>query len=157
VEAKRAENEKLAKLTEELKGQGGEKSVQRQHDSGKLTARERLDLFFDKDTFEEIDLFVQHHSGNFGMDKVSIPADGVITGFGKVNGRTVCAYAQDFTARGGSLGEMHAKKICRIMDLAMKMKAPMVGFLDSGGARIQEGINALDGYSNIFLLISSAL
>jgi acetyl-CoA carboxylase carboxyltransferase component len=156
VEAKRAENEKLAKLTEELKGQGGEKSVQRQHDSGKLTARERLDLFFDKDTFEEIDLFVQHHSGNFGMDKVSIPADGVITGFGKVNGRTVCAYAQDFTARGGSLGEMHAKKICRIMDLAMKMKAPMVGFLDSGGARIQEGINALDGYSNIFFRNSAA-
>jgi methylmalonyl-CoA decarboxylase subunit alpha len=90
------------------------------------------------------------------MDKVSIPADGVVTGFGKVNGRTVCAYAQDFTARGGSLGEMHAKKICRIMDMAMKMKCPMAGFLDSGGARIQEGINALDGYSNIFFRNSAA-
>ena len=149
-------NEKLAKLEAELKAGGGEKSLQKQHESGKLTARERLDLFFDKGTFQETDLFVQHHSVNFGMDKVSIPADGVITGFGKVNGRTVCAYAQDFTSRGGTLGEMHAKKICRIMDMAMKIKAPMVGFIDSGGARIQEGINALDGYSNIFFRNSAA-
>ena len=152
----REENEKLAKLEGELKAGGGEKSIQKQHESGKLTARERLDLFFDKGTFQETDLFVQHRSSNFGLDKVSIPADGVITGFGKVNGRTVCAYAQDFTARGGTLGEMHAKKICRIMDLAMKMKVPMVGFIDSGGARIQEGINALDGYSNIFFRNSCA-
>jgi acetyl-CoA carboxylase carboxyltransferase component len=150
------ENEKLAKLEGELKAGGGEKSIQKQHESGKLTARERLDLFFDKGTFQETDLFVQHRSSNFGLDKVSIPADGVITGFGKVNGRTVCAYAQDFTARGGTLGEMHARKICRIMDLAMKMKVPMVGFIDSGGARIQEGINALDGYSNIFYRNSCA-
>jgi acetyl-CoA carboxylase carboxyltransferase component len=150
------ENEKLAKLEQELKAGGGEKNIQKQHESGKLTARERLDLFFDKGTFQETDLFVQHRSSNFGLDKVSIPADGVITGFGKVNGRTVCAYAQDFTARGGTLGEMHAKKICRIMDLAMKMKVPMVGFIDSGGARIQEGINALDGYSNIFYRNSCA-
>jgi methylmalonyl-CoA decarboxylase subunit alpha len=149
-------NEKLKKLEAELKAGGGEKSIQRQHESGKLTARERLDLFFDKETFQETDLFVQHRSSNFGLDKVSIPADGVITGFGKVNGRTVCAYAQDFTARGGTLGEMHAKKICRVMDLAMKMKVPMVGFIDSGGARIQEGINALDGYSNIFCRNSAA-
>jgi acetyl-CoA carboxylase carboxyltransferase component len=149
-------NEKLRKLETELKAGGGEKSIQRQHESGKLTARERLDLFFDKDTFQETDLFVQHRSTNFGLDKVSIPADGVITGFGKVNGRTVCAYAQDFTARGGTLGEMHAKKICRVMDLAIKMKVPMVGFIDSGGARIQEGINALDGYSNIFFRNSAA-
>jgi acetyl-CoA carboxylase carboxyltransferase component len=152
----REENEKLAKLEAELKAGGGEKSVQKQHESGKLTARERLDLFFDKGTFQETDLFVQHRSSNFGLDKVSIPADGVITGFGKVNGRTVCAYAQDFTARGGTLGEMHARKICRVMDLAMKMKCPMVGFIDSGGARIQEGINALDGYSNIFYRNSCA-
>ena len=144
------ELDKLAKLESEVKAGGGEKSVQRQHDSGKLTARERLDLFFDKGTFQETDLFVQHRATNFGMDRVSIPADGVVTGWGKVNGRTVCAYAQDFTARGGTLGEMHAKKICRIMDTAMKMKVPMVGFIDSGGARIQEGINALDGYGNIF-------
>jgi len=152
----REENEKLTKLEGELKAGGGEKSIQKQHDSGKLTARERLDLFFDKGTFQETDLFVQHRSSNFGLDKVSIPADGVITGFGKVNGRTVCAFAQDFTARGGTLGEMHAKKICRVMDLAMKMKVPMVGFIDSGGARIQEGVNALDGYANIFFRNSGA-
>jgi acetyl-CoA carboxylase carboxyltransferase component len=150
------EYEKLKKLEAELKAGGGEQSIKRQHESGKLTARERLDLFFDKDTFQETDLFVQHRSTNFGMDKLSIPADGVVTGFGKVNGRTVCAYAQDFTARGGTLGEMHAGKICRIMDLAMKMKVPMVGFIDSGGARIQEGINALDGYGNIFFRNSCA-
>jgi len=150
------EIEKLARLEAELKAGGGEKSVQKQHDSGKLTARERLDLFFDKGTFQETDLFVQHRSSNFGMDKVSIPADGVVTGYGKVNGRTVCAYAQDFTARGGTLGEMHARKIYRVMDLAMKMKVPMVGFIDSGGARIQEGINALDGYGNIFFRNSCA-
>jgi acetyl-CoA carboxylase carboxyltransferase component len=152
----REESEKLARLETELKAGGGEKSIQRQHDSGKLTARERLDLFFDKGTFQETDLFVQHRATNFGMDKVSIPADGVVTGFGKVNGRTVCAYGQDFTARGGTLGEMHARKICRIMDTAMKMKVPMVGFIDSGGARIQEGINALDGYGNIFFRNSCA-
>ena len=152
----REEIERLAKLEAELKAGGGEKNVQKQHESGKLTARERLDLFFDRGTFQETDLFVQHRSTNFGLEKVSIPADGVITGFGKVNGRTVGAYAQDFTARGGTLGEMHARKICRIMDLAMKMKVPMVGFIDSGGARIQEGINALDGYSNIFFRNSCA-
>jgi acetyl-CoA carboxylase carboxyltransferase component len=152
----REEFEKLAKFEAELKAGGGEKNVQKQHESGKLTARERLDLFFDKGTFQETDLFVQHRYSNFGMDKVSIAADGVITGFGKVNGRTVCAYAQDFTARGGTLGEMHARKICRVMDLAMKMKVPMVGFIDSGGARIQEGINALDGYGNIFFRNSCA-
>jgi acetyl-CoA carboxylase carboxyltransferase component len=148
--------EKLARLEAELKAGGGEASVQKQHDSGKLTARERLDLFFDKGSFQETDLFVQHRSTNFGMDKVSIPADGVVTGYGKVNGRTVCAYAQDFTARGGTLGEMHARKIYHVMDLAMKMKVPMVGFIDSGGARIQEGINALDGYGNIFFRNSCA-
>jgi acetyl-CoA carboxylase carboxyltransferase component len=150
------ENEKLAKLETGLKAGGGEKAIQKQHESGKLTARERLDLFFDRGTFQETDLFVQHRSSNFGLDKVSIPADGVVTGFGKVNGRTVCAFAQDFTARGGTLGEMHARKICRVMDLAMKMKSPMVGFIDSGGARIQEGINALDGYASIFYRNSAA-
>jgi acetyl-CoA carboxylase carboxyltransferase component len=150
------ELEKLARLEAEVKAGGGEKGIQKQHDSGKLTARERLGLFFDPDTFQEMDLFVQHRSTNFGMDKVSIPADGVVTGYGKVNGRTVCAFAQDFTARGGTLGEMHAKKICRTMDMAMKMKVPMVGFIDSGGARIQEGINALDGYGNIFFRNSGA-
>jgi acetyl-CoA carboxylase carboxyltransferase component len=150
------EYEKLKKLEAELKVGGGDKSIQKQHESGKLTARERLDLFFDRGTFQETDLFVQHHATNFGMDKISIPADGVVTGFGQVNGRTVCAFAQDFTARAGTLGEMHARKICRVMDLAMKMKVPMVGFIDSGGARIQEGINALDGYGNIFYRNSAA-
>ncbi len=150
------ELEKLAKLEAESKAGGGKKRIQAQHESGKLTARERLDLFFDSGTFQELDLLVQHRSTNFGMDEASIPADGVVTGYGKVNGRTVCAFAQDFTARGGTLGEMHAKKICRIMDMAMKMKVPMVGFIDSGGARIQEGINALDGYGNIFLRNSCA-
>ncbi len=154
--ASKDELERLTKLEAELKAGGGEKSVQKQHNSGKLTARERLDLLFDTGTFQELDLFVQHRCTNFGMDKVSIPADGVITGYGKVNGRTVCAFAQDFTARGGTLGEMHARKICRAMDMAMKMKVPMVGLIDSGGARIQEGINALDGYASIFFRNSCA-
>jgi len=144
------ELEKLASLETEIKAGGGEKRIRQQHDSGKLTARERLDLLFDKGTFHELDLFVQHRCADFGMDKLSIPADGVVTGYGQVNGRTVCAYAQDFTSRGGTLGEMHARKICRVMDLAMKIKCPMVSLIDSGGARIQEGVNALDGYGNIF-------
>ena len=150
------ELEKLGKLEAEIKAGGGEKRVQQQHNSGKLTARERLDLLFDKGTFHELDLFVKHHCTAFGMDKLSIPADGVVTGYGQVNGRIVCAYAQDFTSRGGTLGEMHARKICRLMDLAMKMKCPTVGLIDSGGARIQEGINALDGYGNIFFRNSCA-
>ncbi len=150
------ELERLAKLEEEIKAGGGEKRIQQQHASGKLTARERIDLLFDPGTFHELDLFVQHHCTNFGMDKVSIPADGVVTGYGKVNGRTVCVFSQDFTARGGTLGEMHAKKICKVMDMAMTMKVPMVGLLDSGGARIQEGINALNGYGNIFFRNSCA-
>ena len=150
------ELEKLARLEAELKAGGGEKRVQQQHESGKLTARERFDLLFDPGTFQELDLFVQHRCNNFGMDKTSIPADGVVTGFGKVNGRTVCAFAQDFTARGGTLGEMHAKKICKVMDMALSIKAPIVGLIDSGGARIQEGINALDGYGRIFFRNSCA-
>jgi Acetyl-CoA carboxylase, carboxyltransferase component (subunits alpha and beta) len=108
------ELERLAKLETELKAGGGDKRIQAQHDSGKLTARERLAILFDTGTFQELDLFVQHRCTNFGMDKVSIPADGVVTGYGKVNGHTVCAFAQDFTARGGTLGEMHAQKICRV-------------------------------------------
>jgi len=144
------ELERLSKLEAEIKAGGGEKRIQEQHDAGKLTARERLDLLFDKDTFHELDLFVKHRCTAFGMDKLSIPADGVVTSYGQVNGRTVCAYAQDFTSRGGTLGEMHAKKICKVMDLAMKMGCPMVSLIDCGGARIQEGVNALDGYGNIF-------
>ncbi len=148
--------EKLNRREEEVKAGGGEQRVKQQHDAGKLTARERLARLFDSGTFQETDLFVQHHCTNFGMDSVDIPADGVITGYGQVNGRTVCAYAQDFTARGGTLGEMHSKKICRVMDLAMRIKVPVIGFIDSGGARIQEGINALDGYGQIFFRNSCA-
>ena len=148
--------DRLESLEKEAKTGGGEKRIQQQHASGKLTARERIDLLFDPDTFQELDLFVQHRCTNFGMDKVSIPADGVVTGYGKVNGRTVCAFSQDFTARGGTLGEMHAKKICKVMDMAMALKVPIVGFIDSGGARIQEGINALDGYGKIFFRNSCA-
>ncbi|MDD5127650.1 MAG: carboxyl transferase domain-containing protein [Dehalococcoidales bacterium] len=148
--------EKLAKLEAQIKAGGGEERVKAQHDSGKLTARERLNLLFDKGTFQEMDAFVEHRSTSFGMEKTYIPADGVITGYGKVNERTVCAFAQDFTARGGTLGEMHARKIAKIMDLAMSIKSPIVGLIDSGGARIQEGVNALDGYGKIFFRNSNA-
>ena len=129
---------------------GGAKAVEKQRASGKLTARERLDLFFDPGTFRETDIFVTHRCVNFGMEKVEIPADGVVTGFGKVNGRPVFAFAQDFTSRAGSLGEMHSKKICKVMDLALKAGVPFVGFNDSGGARIQEGVDSLSAYGQIF-------
>ena len=135
---------------------GGENGIQKQHEAGKLTARERIDLLFDPGTFQELDLFVRHRGGSFGMANVEIPAEGVITGFGKVEGRTVFAYSQDFTSRAGSLGEMHAKKICKVMDAALKTGAPLVGINDSGGARIQEGVDALSGYGNIFFRNSSA-
>ena len=139
-----------------LKGMGGEKAITKQHESGKLTARERLDLFFDADTFQELDLFVKHRCTSLGMGNVEIPADGVVTGHGKVNGRTVFAFFQDFTARGGSLGEMHAQKIAKVMDLALKAGVPFVGVNDSGGARIQEGVDSLFGYGEIFFRNSRA-
>jgi acetyl-CoA carboxylase carboxyltransferase component len=135
---------------------GGEKAIAAQREKGKLTARERLDLLFDKETFREIDMFVNHRCVNFEMEKVDIPADGVITGHGLVDGRPVFAFSQDFTARAGSLGEMHAKKICKVMDLAMKAGVPFVGINDSGGARIQEGVDALSGYGQIFFRNSAA-
>jgi acetyl-CoA carboxylase carboxyltransferase component len=145
--------EKIKELQEKeakVRGMGGAKAVEKQHASGKLTARERLDLFFDPGTFRETDIFVTHRCVNFGMEKVEIPADGVVTGYGKVNGRTVFAFAQDFTSRAGSLGEMHSKKICKVMDLALKAGVPFVGFNDSGGARIQEGVDSLAAYGQIF-------
>ncbi len=129
---------------------GGAKAVAKYKEKGKLTARERMDIFFDPGTFREMDMFVTHRCVNFGMEKVEVPSDGVITGYGKVNGRTVFAFGQDFTSRAGSLGEMHAKKICKVMDMALKSGAPFVGFNDSGGARIQEGVDALAGYGQIF-------
>lgn len=135
---------------------GGAERIEKQHKSGKLTARERVDLLLDPGSFHELDLFVQHRATLFGMDKTHVPADGVITGYGTVNGRPVCVFSQDFTSMGGTLGEMHAKKICKVMDLAMKSGVPVVGFDDSGGARIQEGVDALSGYGQIFFRNSAA-
>ena len=129
---------------------GGEKAVAMQRGKGKMTARERLDYLFDPGTFREIDMFVSHRCNHFGMDKVDVPSDAVITGHGLVEGRPVFAFSQDFTTRAGSLGEMHAKKICKVMDLAIKAGVPFVGLNDSGGARIQEGVDSLAGYGQIF-------
>lgn len=142
--------ELLRQKREKIEMAGGQKRIDKQHQSGKLTARERMNTFFDEGTFVELDAFVKHRCTNFGMDKVDAPAEGVITGYGKVDGRLVYAFAQDFTVVGGSLGEMHAKKMAKIMDLAMKMGAPVVGLNDSGGARIQEAVDALAGYGEIF-------
>ena len=135
---------------------GGEKALEKRRESGKLNARERLDTLFDKGSFRELDMFVTHRCSNFGMENVDIPADGVVTGHGRVAGRIVFAYAQDFTSRAGSLGEMQAKKICKVMDMALKAGAPVIGMNDSGGARIQEGIDALSGYGEIFFRNSAA-
>jgi acetyl-CoA carboxylase carboxyltransferase component len=142
--------QELKEKEAQLKAMGGPKAVAKQHESGKLTARERLDHFFDPGTFRETDLFVKHRCVNFDMEKLEIPADGVVTGFGLVNGRPVFAFAQDFTSRAGSLGEMHAKKITKVMDLALKAGVPFVGLNDSGGARIQEGVDSLSGFGQIF-------
>ena len=130
---------------------GGEERLQRQRDAGKLTARERTLLLFDPDTFEEIDAFVTHRCRDFGMGEQIVPGDGVVAGYGRVNGRLTYAFAQDFTVFGGSLSETNAAKIVKIMDLAMKMGAPVIGLNDSGGARIQEGVLSLAGYADIFL------
>ena len=129
---------------------GGPKAVEKQHALGKRTARERIELLMDTGTFTEVDRFVRHRCTSFGMGDKDIPADGVVTGYGKIDGRTVFVYAQDFTAQGGSLGEMHAAKICKIMDMALEAGCPVVGLCDSGGARIQEAVDALSGYGQIF-------
>jgi propionyl-CoA carboxylase beta chain len=130
---------------------GGEKRIEAQHARGKLTARERIDLLMDKDSFEEFDMFVEHRAADFGMDKqAKIPGDGVVTGWGTVNGRTVFVFAKDFTVFGGSLSETHAQKIVKIQDMAMKARAPIIGLFDAGGARIQEGVAALGGYGEVF-------
>ena len=133
-----------------IQASGGEDKIQKQHKLGKLTARERIELLFDENTFVEIDAFVTHRCTNFNMDKISTPGEGVVCGYGKINKRLVCAYSQDFTVLGGSLGEMHSKKIIKIMDMSIKLGCPIVGLNDSGGARIQEGIDALSGYGEIF-------
>jgi methylmalonyl-CoA decarboxylase subunit alpha len=129
---------------------GGEKMVLKQHELGKLTARERIDRLFDPGSFQEVQLFVKHRSTLFGLAGKEIPADGVITGFGRIDGRTVFAAAQDFTTAGGSLGEMHAKKIWKVMDMAVSAQKPFIALNDSGGARIQEGVPSLEGYGGIF-------
>ena len=135
---------------------GGQKQIDKQHQKGKLTARERLDLLFDEGTFVELDLLVKHRCVNFGQDKKENPGEGVTVGYGTVDGRLVYAFAQDFTVEGGSLGEMHAKKIWKVQDLSMKMGAPCVGLNDSGGARIQEACDALCGYGGIFFRNTAA-
>lgn len=129
---------------------GGDERISKQHEKGKLTARERIDLLLDEGTFVELNPFISHRCNDFGLDQVEGPGDGVVTGYGKVNGRDVYLFSQDFTVFGGALGEMHAKKITNVMDLAVKNGAPFIGLNDSGGARIQEGVLSLDGYGHVF-------
>jgi len=143
--------EKLKQMNKQAIAGGGEARVEKQHAKGKLTARERIDKLLDPGTFEEIDKFVVHRCQEFGMEKNKFYGDAVVTGFGEINGRTVYVFAQDFTVLGGSLGEMCAKKICKIMDLAIQNGAPVIGLNDSGGARIQEGVMSLFGYGEIFM------
>jgi acetyl-CoA carboxylase carboxyltransferase component len=142
--------EKLINLRVEAKLGGGEKRIEAQHAKGKMTARERITLFLDEGSFEEYDMFVTHRCDNFGIEKTKFLGDGVVTGQGTVDGRIVYIYAQDFTVFGGSLSETYALKICKVMDMAMKVGAPVIGINDSGGARIQEGVTALAGYAEIF-------
>jgi propionyl-CoA carboxylase beta chain len=147
-------SDRLAVLQEKARraeAGGGEERRERQHAEGKLTARERVELLLDEGSFEELDKLVEHRCLDFGMADQKIPGDGVVSGFGRVDGRLVYAFAQDFTVFGGSLSETNAQKICKVMDLAMKMGAPIVGLNDSGGARIQEGVASLGGYADIFL------
>ena len=129
---------------------GGQKRIDAQHAKGKLTARERLEILLDEGSFEELDMFVTHRSTNFGLEKEKYMGDGVVTGHGTIDGRIVFIFAQDFTVFGGSLSETMAQKICKVMDMAMKMGAPIIGINDSGGARIQEGVTSLAGYAEIF-------
>ncbi len=142
--------EALEKRRDAARAGGGEKRVAAQHAKGKLTARERIDVFLDKGSFEELDMYVEHNCVDFGMPDQVIPGDGVVTGSGTVNGRLVYVFSQDFTVFGGSLSERHAQKICKIMDMAMKVGAPVIGLNDSGGARIQEGVASLGGYAEVF-------
>jgi len=129
---------------------GGQTRIDKQHKKGKLTARERIHFLLDEGSFEEIGVLVTHRTTDFDMDKQIFYGDGVVTGYGSINGRLVYVFAQDFTVFGGALSETHAEKICKVMDLAMKTGAPMIGLNDSGGARIQEGVRSLGGYADIF-------
>ncbi|MHA1926762.1 MAG: carboxyl transferase domain-containing protein, partial [Candidatus Thorarchaeota archaeon] len=148
--SKKDKFERLAKMREEAKLGGGEERIKRQHERGKYTARERIEKLLDQGSFVEIDEFVVSRISDFDMDKKRILGDGVITGYGKIGGRKVFIFSQDFTVFGGSLSEKYGEKICKIMDLAMNSGAPVIGLNDSGGARIQEGILSLASYSFIF-------
>lgn len=143
-------NERLEEKRQLARQGGGQKRIDAQHAKGKLTARERIEILLDPDSFEEYGMFVEQRCTNFGMEKNNFPGDGVVTGSGTINGRLVFIYSQDFTVLGGSLSETNAKKICQIMDMALKMGAPVIGINDSGGARIQEGVDSLGGYGEIF-------
>ncbi|MCV6546684.1 MAG: acyl-CoA carboxylase subunit beta [Cohaesibacter sp.] len=147
----------MSKILDELEARraqarigGGQKRIDAQHAKGKLTARERIEAFLDEDSFEEYDMFVQHNCTDFGMENVKMPGDGVVTGWGTVNGRVVYIFAKDFTVLGGSLSWTHAQKIIKIQDMALKNRAPIIGLFDAGGARIQEGVAALGGYGEVF-------
>ena len=142
--------EELEKRREQARLGGGQKRIDSQHAKGMLTARERIELLLDDNTFEEWDMFVEHRSSDFGMADNKIPGDGVVTGYGMINGRLVFVFSQDFTVFGGALSEAHAEKICKVMDQAMKVGAPVIGLNDSGGARIQEGVASLGGYAEVF-------
>jgi propionyl-CoA carboxylase beta chain len=142
--------DKLEQRRAKARAGGGEARIEAQHKRGKLTARERIELLLDKGSFEEFDMFVEHRSIDFGMEKTKIPGDGVVTGWGTVNGRTVFLFAKDFTVFGGSLSETHAQKIIKVQDMAMRARAPIIGLFDAGGARIQEGVASLGGYGEVF-------
>ncbi|MCH6576177.1 MAG: methylmalonyl-CoA carboxyltransferase, partial [Bacteroidetes bacterium] len=144
--------EELKNLREKAKLGGGKARIKTQHDKGKLTARERIELLVDEGSFDEIDAFVKHRATDFDLDKQHFPGDGVVTGFAKIDGRPIALFSQDFTVFGGSLSETHAEKIVKIMNMAMKTGIPVIGLNDSGGARIQEGVVSLGGYADIFLL-----
>ena len=143
-------SEKLNHLRTQAQLGGGEKRIESQHSKGKLTARERIEILLDENSFEEIGMFVEHRTTDFGMAREKYLGDGVVTGYGNIDGRLIYVYSQDFTVFGGSLSETHAEKICKIMDLAMQNGAPIIGLNDSGGARIQEGVSSLGGYADIF-------
>ena len=146
----------LEELNRKAEKGGGDARIEKQHSVGKLTARERIDLLLEKGSFIELDKLVTHRCTDFGMEKQKFAGDGVVTGYGMIGKRLVYVFAQDFTVFGGALSETHAKKICKVMDMAMQMGAPIIGLNDSGGARIQEGVRSLAGYAEIFLRNSMA-